>query len=111
MAAQNNTGSGILRDPTVSPSSVQKVEAVISQETTSFNYADINSSFALWQATEARRMTARKSYDDAVIAGLDLSYSAQVAFNAANAAATQARTDYYTKVSAYKKQLRNRVAS
>lgn len=91
-------------------SDVQVVKVAASQEVTTFNYADINAAFALWQAAEAKRMTARKSYDDAVIAGLDLSYSAQVVFNAANAAATQARTDYYTKVSAYKKQLRNRIA-
>lgn len=110
MAAPNHPGGQFITAATpVSNVQVVKVEA--SQEVTSFNYQDINAAFVLWQAAETKRMTARKSYDDAVIAGLDLSYSAQVVFNAANAAATNARTDYYTKVSAYKKQLRNRVAS
>lgn len=109
--ASSNIPSGQFTTAAAPVSNVQVVKVEASQEVTSFNYTDINSAFALWQAAETKRMTARKSYDDAVIAGLDLSYSAQVVFNAANAAATQARTDYYTKVSAYKKQLRNRVAS
>ena len=110
MASSNIPGGQFVTAATP-VSNIQVVKVETSQEVTSFNYADINAAFALWQAAEAKRMTARKSYDDAVIAGLDLSYSAQVVFNAANAAATNARTDYYTKVSAYKKQLRNRVAS
>lgn len=111
MAASDIPPRGVFTGTSTSISDSQTVQAVASQEVTSFAYADINAAFAFWQAAETKRMTARKSYDDAVIAGLDLSYSAQVVFNAANATATQARTDYYTKVSAYKKQLRNRVAS
>lgn len=111
MGSAFNPTVGGFTATTPSVSDRQTVEAVASQEVTSFNYSDINAAFALWQAAETKRMTARKAYDDAVIAGLDLSYSAQVMFNAANSAAQNARTDYYTKVSAYKKQLRNRIAS
>jgi hypothetical protein len=111
MAAPSTPTRGIFSGTPSSVPDSQTVRAVASQEVTSFAYADINAAFAVWQAAETKRMTARKSYDDAVIAGLDLSYSAQLVHNQANAAATQARTDYYTMVSAYKKQLRNRVAS
>lgn len=92
---------------TYASGSTPKMEYVVTEVTT-FAQADVNRAFQQWEADEAKRMRARKAYDDAVIAGLEIAYSSQVIFNATQAAATKSRTDYYALVSAYKKQLRDR---
>lgn len=99
---------GVIRDTTnLASTNLAGVKQVVT-EVTSFTQADVNRAFQLWEASEAKRLTARKAYDDAVIAGLEIAYSSQIVFNATQAAATNARTDYYALVSAYKKQLRER---
>lgn len=92
---------------TLAPTNQTKVQQVVTEVTT-FTQSDVNRAFQLWEASEAKRLTSRKAYDDAVIAGFEIAYSSQIVFNAAQAAATQYRTDYYAMVSAYKKQLRER---
>lgn len=91
----------------LAPTNQTKVMQVVTEVTT-FTQSDVNRAFLIWEASEAKRLTARKAYDDAVITGLEIAYSSQIVFNATQAAATNARTDYYALVSAYKKQLRER---
>lgn len=74
-----------------------------------FALSDVDAAYSKWAALESRRLAARKAYDDAVIAGLNLTYNAQITFNAINSEATNARTDYYAIVAAYKKQLRKKL--
>lgn len=106
--ATSNQNVGTLRG-TFAPATNQiSIKTVTSQEVTTFNAGQVNAAFQQWAAMELQRVNARKAYDDAVISGLQLTYSAQIAYNAINAQATKARTDYYAVVSAMKKQLRNR---
>lgn len=67
--------------------------------------------FQIWQDLEQRRVTARATYDFAVIDSYKASYEAQLASNAVNAAATLARTDYYAFVSELKKALKSTSSS
>lgn len=106
--AYNNKVLGTIRGTMVTPADSITVKAVPSQEVTTFSVTEVNAAYQKWAAMESQRVTARKAYDDAVISGLQLTYSAQMAFNAINAQATEARTNYYAIVAALKKQLRNR---
>lgn len=106
--ATGNQNVGILRGASTPATSEIRVTAHASQEVTTFNAGQVNAAFQQWAAMEIQRVNARKAYDDAVISGLQLTFSAQIAFNAINAQATKARTDYYAIVAAMKKQLRNR---
>lgn len=106
--ATSNQNVGTLRGAIAPATNEIRVSATPSQEVVTFNAGQVNAAFQQWAAMELQRVNARKAYDDAVISGLQLTFSAQIAFNAINAQATKARTDYYAIVAAMKKQLRNR---
>lgn len=95
---------GTITRKLLDPGVVRNGTAVVTAKTVDRAYTE-------WRTRELARMEKRRAYDLAILAGLDASYSAQLQFNAANAAATEARADYFAIVSEAKTQARKRLSS